>query len=138
MIQRRLLHGGRALRAGYVEGVGVSAPRAGAATAGAMMGALERVIRAAYDLGALGATDEAVPLYEGRGWRRWDGPLFALTPTGRVRTPEEDGAVYVLEAKASTARRRAHVRLARRRRVVMIPLPGERNAVCEPSHAHAR
>jgi aminoglycoside 2'-N-acetyltransferase I len=63
---------------------------------GALMGALERVIRGAYDLGALGATDEAIPLYEGHGWRRWDGPLFALTPAGRMRTPDEDGAVYVL------------------------------------------
>jgi aminoglycoside 2'-N-acetyltransferase I len=63
---------------------------------GAMMDALERVIRGAYDLGALGATDSAIPLYEGRGWRRWDGPLFALTPAGRVRTPDEEGAVYAL------------------------------------------
>ena len=33
VVQRRLLHGGRALRAGYVEGVGVRAGGAGAATA---------------------------------------------------------------------------------------------------------
>ena len=46
------------------------------------MRALGRVIHGAYDLGALGATDEAVPLYERLGWRRWDGPLFALTPSG--------------------------------------------------------
>jgi hypothetical protein len=39
---------------------------------GAMMDALERVIRGAYDLGALGATDEAIPSYEGRGWRDGD------------------------------------------------------------------
>jgi aminoglycoside 2'-N-acetyltransferase I len=96
VIQRRLLYGGRALRAGYVEGVGVSARARGRGYGGALMEALERVIRGAYDLGALGATDEGIPLYEGRGWRRWDGPLFALTPAGRVRTPEEDGAVYVL------------------------------------------
>jgi aminoglycoside 2'-N-acetyltransferase I len=96
VIQRRLLHGGRALRAGYVEGVGVSAGARRRGYGGALMEALERVIRSAYDLGALGATDEAIALYEGRGWRRWDGPLFALTPAGRVRTPDEDGAVYVL------------------------------------------
>jgi aminoglycoside 2'-N-acetyltransferase I len=97
VIQRRLLHTGRALRAGYVEGVGVRAGHRRRGHAGAMMEALERVIRGAYDLGALGATDEAVPLYTSRGWQRWRGPLSAITPTGTVRTPEEEGAVYVFE-----------------------------------------
>ena len=62
----------------------------------AMMEALERVVRRAYDLGALGATDEAVALYEGRGWKRWQGPSSTLTPGGVQRTPDEDGAIYVL------------------------------------------
>ena len=60
VVQRRLLHGGRALRAGYVEGVGVRADHRRQGHAAAMMDALERVVRGAYDLGALGATDEAV------------------------------------------------------------------------------
>jgi aminoglycoside 2'-N-acetyltransferase I len=96
VIQRRLLHGGRALRAGYIEGVGVSAAHQRRGHGGALMAALERIIRAAYDLGALGATDEAVRLYERRGWRRWQGRTSALTPAGIVRTEEDDGAVYVL------------------------------------------
>ncbi len=96
VIQRRLLHGGRALRAGYVEGVAVRSDRRRRGHGTAMMEALERVIRGAYDLGALGATDEAKPLYAGRGWRRWRGPTSALTPTGIVRTPAEDGSIYVL------------------------------------------
>ena len=54
------------------------------------------MIRGAYDLGALGATDEAIPLYAGRGWQRWRGPTSALTPTGIVRTQEEDGSIYIL------------------------------------------
>ena len=61
-----------------------------------MMEALERVIRGAYDVGALGATDDAGPLYLGRGWRAWEGRLSALTPAGVERTPDEEGAVYVL------------------------------------------
>ena len=48
--------------------------------ADALMAALERIIRAAYDLGALGATDEALPFYAQRGWRAWEGPLSILTP----------------------------------------------------------
>jgi aminoglycoside 2'-N-acetyltransferase I len=96
VIQRRLLHGGRALRAGYVEGVAVRSDRRRRGHGTVMMEALERVIRGAYELGALGATDEAIPLYAGRGWQRWRGPTSALTPAGIVRTPEEDGSIYVL------------------------------------------
>jgi aminoglycoside 2'-N-acetyltransferase I len=96
VIQRRILYGGRALRTGYVEGVGVRADRRRRGHGAAMMDALERVVRRAYDLGALGATDEAAELYAGRGWRRWQGPTSALTPTGIVRTEDADGAVYVL------------------------------------------
>jgi aminoglycoside 2'-N-acetyltransferase I len=98
VIQRRLLHGGRALRAGYVEGVGVSADRRRQGHGAAVMAALERVIRRAYDLGALGTTDEAVEFYAARGWRRWEGPTSALTPAGVTRTADDDGGVYVLEA----------------------------------------
>ena len=96
VIQRRLLHGGRALRTGYVEGVGVRADRRGRGHGGAMMDALERVVRNAYDLGALGATDEGARFYAARGWRQWQGPSGALTPTGIQRTEEDDGGIYVL------------------------------------------
>jgi aminoglycoside 2'-N-acetyltransferase I len=96
VVQRRLLHGGRALRAGYVEGVGVRADHRRRGHGAAMMDALERVVRGAYELGALGATDEAVALYERRGWKLWQGPSSALTPAGVRRTPDEDGAIYVL------------------------------------------
>jgi aminoglycoside 2'-N-acetyltransferase I len=96
VIQRRLMHGGRALRAGYVEGVAVRSDRRRRGHGTAMMEALERVIRGAYELGALGATAEAIPLYASRGWQRWRGPTSALTPTGIVRTREEDGSIYVL------------------------------------------
>jgi aminoglycoside 2'-N-acetyltransferase I len=100
LVQRRLLHRGRALRAGYVEGVGVRADRRGRGLGAAVMAPLERLLRGAYDLGALGATDDAIPLYERHGWQRWRGPLSALTPHGVVRTPDEEGAVFVLPAGA--------------------------------------
>jgi aminoglycoside 2'-N-acetyltransferase I len=96
LVQRRLLHGGRALRTGYVEGVGVRAEHRRQGHATAMMEALERVIRDAYEVGALGATDEASLFYSGRGWRLWGGRLSALTPDGLQATPDEEGAVYVL------------------------------------------
>ena len=100
LIQRRLLHGGSALRAGYVEGVGVRADRRGRGHGADMMEALERLVLDAYDVGALGTTDEAAAFYAARGWLRWQGPTSALTPGGIVRTPEDDGGVYVLPAGA--------------------------------------
>lgn len=101
VIQRRLLHGGRALRAGYVEGVGVRADRRRRGHGAAMMEALERVVRGAYDLGALGATDEAADFYLARGWKLWQGPTSALTPTGIERTAEEDDCIYVFPLAVS-------------------------------------
>ena len=61
-----------------------------------MMDALERVVRGAYDLGALGASEDGAALYAARGWRIWQGPTSTLTPTGIVRTADDDGCVYVL------------------------------------------
>jgi aminoglycoside 2'-N-acetyltransferase I len=100
VVQRRLLHGGRALRAGYVEGVAVRADQRGRGHGGAMMDVLERVVRAAYELGALGASDDGARLYEARGWELWRGPTSALTPHGIRRTADKDGAVWVLPGSA--------------------------------------
>jgi aminoglycoside 2'-N-acetyltransferase I len=97
LIMRRLMHGGRALRAGYVEGVGVRADQRRRGHGAAMMEALEQVLRGAYDLGALGATDEAAEFYASRGWKLWQGPTSALTPAGIKRTEDEDGAIFVME-----------------------------------------
>jgi aminoglycoside 2'-N-acetyltransferase I len=100
VVQRRLLHGGRALRAGYVEGVAVRADRRRRGHAAAMMDAIERVVRGGYALGALSATDDAARLYVARGWQRWRGPTAALTPAGIAPTPDDDGGVLVLPVAA--------------------------------------
>jgi aminoglycoside 2'-N-acetyltransferase I len=100
VVQRRLIHRGQALRAGYVEGVGVRADQRRRGHGATMMEALAQVIRAAYDLGALGATDEAADFYAALGWTLWRGPTSALTPTGIERTPDEDGCIYVLPLAA--------------------------------------
>jgi aminoglycoside 2'-N-acetyltransferase I len=96
VIQRRLLYGGRALRTGYVEGVAVRADRRRQGHGAAVMAALERVIRSAYQLGALGASTEGGLLYASRGWQLWRGPSSALTPDGIRRTADKDGIIYVL------------------------------------------
>jgi len=96
VIQRRLWLGGRALRTGYVEGVGVRADRRGQGIGAALMEPLERVISGAYELGALGSTDSAMGFYAARGWQLWRGPTSALTPRGIEPTPDDDGAIHVL------------------------------------------
>jgi aminoglycoside 2'-N-acetyltransferase I len=55
---RRLPHGGRARRAGYVEGVAVRADRRRRSHSAVIMATLERVVRSAYQLVALGASAE--------------------------------------------------------------------------------
>ena len=62
----------------------------------AMMSVLERIVRTAYDLGALGASPDGARLYTSRGWQQWRGPTAALTPDGVRRTADIDGSVYVL------------------------------------------
>lgn len=96
VIQRRLVHAGKALRTGYVEGVGVHPQWRRRGVGDQMMAALEGIIEAAYDIGALGASDEAVSFYEHRGWIKWRGTTSALTPVGTIRTPDEDDGIYVL------------------------------------------
>ncbi len=101
VVQRRLLLGGRSLRTGYVEGVGVRGDRRGRGVGAALMDALEAVIRGAYDLGALGTTEMARGFYAGRGWQLWRGPSSALTPRGIELTPDDDGGIYVLPVAAA-------------------------------------
>ena len=96
VVQRRLLHGGRALRAGYVEGVGVRADRRRHGYGGGD-----------DDGGRAHRARGVRPRCPGRHRRRRGrlhrarlaavaGAASVLTPDGLVRTEEEDGAVYVL------------------------------------------
>jgi aminoglycoside 2'-N-acetyltransferase I len=96
VVQRRMLHGGRALRTGYIEGVAVRADRRRRGHGATLMSALERIVRAGYQLGALGASDDGARLYVSHGWQQWRGPIAALTPAGIRGTPDKAGAIYVL------------------------------------------
>ncbi|CKG93372.1 aminoglycoside N-acetyltransferase AAC(2')-Id [Mycolicibacterium smegmatis] len=102
VVQRRLMYRGpdgrgHALRCGYVEAVAVREDRRGDGLGTAVLDALEQVIRGAYQIGALSASDIARPMYIARGWLPWEGPTSVLTPTeGIVRTPEDDRSLFVL------------------------------------------
>lgn len=64
------------------------------------MGALERVIRGGYVLGALSARGMAGAFYAARGWQVWTGTTSMLTPEGVARAEDEEGGVYVLPGSA--------------------------------------
>ncbi|MFJ3907983.1 GNAT family N-acetyltransferase [Streptomyces vinaceus] len=95
VVQRRVLHRGRALRTGYVEAVAVRPDRRRRGLGGQVMAALEAVIGRAYVLGALSASADGARLYEGRGWAVWGGRIGALSPEGPVRLADEEGSTYV-------------------------------------------
>jgi aminoglycoside 2'-N-acetyltransferase I len=91
-----MLHAGRAMRTGYIEGVAVRADRRRQGHGARLMAPLERIVRSAYDLGALGASPDGARLYASRGWQLWRGPSSAMTPDGIRPTPGSDGHIYVL------------------------------------------
>ena len=96
VVRRQLRHGGRTIRAGYVEAVAVAPDRRRQGIATAVMDALEALIRTDHDLGALSASEDGAGLYAARGWLLWEGPTSVLAPEGIRPTPEDDGSVFVL------------------------------------------
>jgi len=96
VVQRRLLHQGAALRCGYVEGVAVREDWRRQGLAHAVMDAIEQVIRGAYQVGALSASPAGEHIYRPRGWLHWQGPTSVLAPSGIIRTPDDDGSIFVL------------------------------------------
>jgi aminoglycoside 2'-N-acetyltransferase I len=101
VVQRRLVHGELGIRTGYVEGLAVRASRRRRGHASALMREGERVITAAYDLGALSDGTGIDGFYERCGWVRWRcRPAWSRSrglAGGRTRT----------RTCASSARRRA-------------------------------
>jgi aminoglycoside 2'-N-acetyltransferase I len=61
------------------------------------MDALEQVVRGAYEMGALGASEMGAAFYRHRGWRQWKGRRTTLGPSGLVRTARDGEDVYVFE-----------------------------------------
>jgi aminoglycoside 2'-N-acetyltransferase I len=96
VVQRRLLYRNTALRCGYIEGVAVRQDWRGQGLARAVMDAAEQVVRGAYQLGALSASEAGRPLYVSRGWLPWQGPTSVLAPAGVTRTPDDDNVLLVL------------------------------------------
>ena len=101
VVQRRLLHAGRALRTGYVEAVAVRADRRRRGYGRAVMERIGEIIRGAYEVGGLAAGEPAATLYRSLGWCAWEGDTWVLRADGLTRTPEDDGGIYVLPVTAT-------------------------------------
>lgn len=96
VVQRRLIYRDTALRCGYVEGVAVRRDWRGQGLGTAVMDAIEQVLRGAYQLGALSASEDGRHMYTARGWLPWQGKTSVLKPAGVSRTPDDDRSLFVL------------------------------------------
>ena len=95
LVPRQLSCGSRTLRTGYVEAVAVAAAHQRAGIGGKLMSVVEAEIVSHFELGALSASNAGAAFYRRRGWVPWQGPLWATTPQGELRTADEDGGVLV-------------------------------------------
>ena len=96
VVQRRIIYRNTALRCGYLEAVAVREDWRGQGLAMAVMDGLEQVLRGAYQLGALSASEAGRHMYASRGWLPWQGPTSVLAPAGLTRTPDDDRSLFVL------------------------------------------
>ncbi|CAN5589345.1 aminoglycoside N-acetyltransferase AAC(2')-Ic [soil metagenome] len=99
VVEREIHVAGRPLRTGYVEAVATAQDRQRTGLGTLVMEEVGALLRAEYELGALGTGEHG--FYERLGWRTWNGPTSVRTPDGEVQTPDEDGYIMVLETPAT-------------------------------------
>ena len=101
VVQRTLVAGDRRLRSGYVEGVATARAHRHRGLGTMVMKRVAEVIQANFELGALSTA--VAEFYELLGWERWRGPTYVDTPSGRVRTQDEDDGILVLRTATTRA-----------------------------------
>jgi aminoglycoside 2'-N-acetyltransferase I len=94
VVPRVLEVAGRPLRTGYVEGVGTAVTHRHAGLGSRVMTEIGAMIRAEYELGALGTG--AYEFYARLGWDRWRGPTYVRRGAETIRTAADDDAIMVL------------------------------------------
>ncbi len=99
VVERELHVGGRPVRTGYVEAVAIEPRRQGLGLGSVLMEAVNAYIRATFELGSLATGRHN--FYGRLGWRTWQGPTSVRTAAGDRRTPEDDGAILVLETPST-------------------------------------
>lgn len=95
VIPRQLMNADTTFEVGYVEAVATHLEfrRTGIATA--VMEALEKHITNNFNFGALSTGDEAMLLYQSRGWITWTGKTGVMRKGVSFDTPEDDGGIYL-------------------------------------------
>ena len=93
VVERELHTNGLDLTTGYVEAVATRPSLQRRGYGSAVMAEVGEYIDRTFRLGALGTGHGA--FYERLGWVAWKGPTSFHTDAGLVRTPEEDGLVFV-------------------------------------------
>ena len=54
------------------------------------------MIRGAYQARRAERHTAGERIYRPRGWLHWQGPTSVLAPSGPIRTPDDDGSIFVL------------------------------------------
>jgi aminoglycoside 2'-N-acetyltransferase I len=94
IVDRLLYPGEGTLRAGYVEAVAVWPDLQGGGVGTQVMGEINGLIDAGYELGALGTGRHS--FYRRLGWVVWQGPTWIRNRDGaRARSAAEDGDIMV-------------------------------------------
>lgn len=96
VVTRTLRHDGDVFDTGYVEGVAVRGDQQGRGLGGLVMDHTESILRTRHAIGALNAVERAAPFYASRGWRSWNGPTQADTPSGLVDTYDAADRIFLL------------------------------------------
>lgn len=93
VVQRNLHVAGRRLHTGYVEAVATVPELHGHGHGTAIMCAVNELIGADYELGALGTGKQG--FYERLGWQVWHGPSAVRRADNELPTPDDDGYIMV-------------------------------------------
>ena len=99
LVERVLVCSGKTVRVGYVEAVATDVSHRHRGHGATVMRRIGELIRNRYALGGL--STGAYAFYEPLGWERWRGPTFVDRPSGRERTPGDDGDVMILQTPRS-------------------------------------
>ncbi|HVE91571.1 MAG TPA: GNAT family N-acetyltransferase [Actinomycetota bacterium] len=87
------------LATGFVEAVATRPDLQGRGLGTEVMHAAQRHIHSTYELGGL--STGSGPFYERLGWEQWQGPTYARTPQGWLRTEEDDYGLYILRTPST-------------------------------------
>ena len=94
VVARTLSVGTEVCTTGWVEAVATDPRLTGRGYGAAVMERVGQAIGEAYDIGGLAT---GIGDFSARfGWEQWRGPTFVDAQEGRVRTPDDDGWVFVL------------------------------------------